>query len=490
MSTERSDESGPGRRRTPLAVISVAAAVLIAGGGGAYLAADASEDSSPRSGAGADTDGTPPPVLNLDGRTEGVAPGEPAPGGVTYRAGGKLPDGPDSAPVYRAKAKVDSDRVEKLAEALGVDGSPRAEGNTWRVGNPTDGPLLQVGREAPGTWTYTLHRPSGTDNCPPGKACTTVGSPAGEDDDAKAVSEAAAMKAAAPVLEALGTGDAKTDAEQTMGAVRVVNADPVVGGLPTYGWSTGIRVGPDGVVSGGSGRLSEPVKGAEYPVAGARKTLDRMNASGTGKSRGGIGGCASAVPGAGGATAQGGSADGSVAREPCPPGGKPTAPAPAEVRGAEFGLAARSENGRQALVPSWLYSVRTEGSDRDVTLTHPAVEPEFLAAPRAKEPTPAPTGTEPPRDGSAKAPRSVRPESYSAEGRTLTLKFWGGVCSKYSASAEEKGDRVEVRITGTPIEKDTACIMIAKQRTTKVTLEEPLGGREVVGPNGTELPGR
>ena len=27
-----------------------------------------------------------------------------------------------------------------------------------------------------------------------------------------------------------------------MGAQRVVNADPVVGGLPTYGWTTGVTV--------------------------------------------------------------------------------------------------------------------------------------------------------------------------------------------------------------------------------------------------------
>ncbi|RFU83496.1 hypothetical protein DY218_26635 [Streptomyces triticagri] len=503
MSTERPDESGPRRRRTPLAVVSVAAAVLIAGGGGAYLATNASGD-SPRADAGAGADGATPPPLDLDGHTEGVAPGEPAPGGVIYRAADKLPDGPDSAPVYRAKAKVDSASVAKLAEALDVKGSPRAEGNTWRVGNPKDGPLLQVGRAAPGAWTYTLHRPSDTDNCPKGKACTTVGGSAGtargSADDSKAVSEAAAKKAAAPVLKALGLSDAKTDAEQTMGAVRVVNADPVIGGLPTYGWSVGIQVGPDGVVSGGSGRLSEPVKGAEYPVAGAEKTLERLNSAGSGKPRGGIGGCASAVPQDVGSTTKddaGTGKDGGVASKPvapCAPDGKPTSsgkkPAPVDVRSAEFGLAVHFENGRHTLVPSWLYTVRNNGSDRDVTLTHPAVEPKFLAAPRSAEPTPAPTGTEPPRDGTEQGPRSVRPESYDADGRTLTLKFWGGVCSKYSADAKEKGDRVEVRITGTPIKKDTACIMIAKQQTVKVTLDKPLGDREVVGSNGTALPKR
>ena len=79
-----------------------------------------------------------------------------------------------------------------------------------------------------------------------------------------------------------------------MGAVRVVNADPVVGGLPTYGWTTGIQVGADGEVVGGSGQLKAPVKGDTYPVVRARRTLDQLNgAARRGRHRGsGIGGCA------------------------------------------------------------------------------------------------------------------------------------------------------------------------------------------------------
>lgn len=99
----------------------------------------------------------------------------------------------------------------------------------------------------------------------------------------------------------MGQDDAKLDATQLMDRVRVVNADPVVGGLPTYGWTTGLRIDGEGHVIGGSGQLKTPVKGDTYPVVGARRTLDLMNGSSSGASpsgggRMGIGGCASPVP--------------------------------------------------------------------------------------------------------------------------------------------------------------------------------------------------
>ena len=97
------------------------------------------------------------------------------------------------------------------------------------------------------------------------------------------MSEAVAKKAAAPVLKAVGQDDAKLDASQVMGAQRVVNADPVVGGLPTYGWTTGVTVSAQGEVVGGTGQLKAPVKSDTYPVLSAEKTLGLMNeAPGTG----------------------------------------------------------------------------------------------------------------------------------------------------------------------------------------------------------------
>ncbi|MGC5412467.1 hypothetical protein ACPXCX_53785, partial [Streptomyces sp. DT225] len=79
-------------------------------------------------------------------------------------------------------------------------------------------------------------------------------------------------------------------------------------------------------------------------------------------------------------------------------------------------------------------------------------------------------------EGTTKA-RAV--QSYSADGRTLSVTFWGGVCSTYTAGAREDGDAVRVTVTE---KKDPGkvCVMVAKELTRTVTLERPLDGRKVV----------
>ncbi len=97
------------------------------------------------------------------------------------------------------------------------------------MGSVKDGaePNLRVGRNAPGTWTFSTSLP-GTDNCPRGKACKPSGPGTVDPADTEPVGEEAAKKAAAPVLKAVGQDDAKLDASQLMGRVRVVNAEPRV----------------------------------------------------------------------------------------------------------------------------------------------------------------------------------------------------------------------------------------------------------------------
>ncbi|GAA3988760.1 membrane protein [Streptomyces marokkonensis] len=491
MNTERpdnddataADEAGtgrPARRRPPAVVVaSVAAAVLLVGSGGAYLASSASGGGADGGTAsGASGDDTPPPLV-LDGHgaptpggqdgTNGIAPGEPDPYGVTYRADGTLPDGPGSAPVYRAKGKVTEAEVARLAKALGVDGAPREQGEAWKVGNAKDGsgPLLTVNRQAPGTWTFHRYAP-GTDNCEKGAVCKAPSA------DGSPVSEAAAKKAAAPVLKALGQDDAKLDAGQVMGARRAVNAEPEVGGLPTYGWTTGVVVGAQGDVVGGSGRVKAPVKGDTYPVLGAEETLALLNAPGGGFGSG-IGGCASPVPHQDGA-------DLSCAL----PTGAPKKPQKqtVTVEDAVFGLAAHPVRGRQTLVPSWLFEVRAPGSKDAVTVTYPAVDPRYLtsSAPASPSPSPSDEPSSAPTD-----PRDVQVSGYTAEGGELTVRFTGGVCSDYEATAQESGEKVTVTVTETP-HPDKVCILIAKEYERTVPLDEPLGDRTVVSSDGEEIP--
>ncbi|MFE8987140.1 hypothetical protein ACFYMI_04835 [Streptomyces collinus] len=460
---------GGGRPRTPAIIASVAAAVLLIGGGGAWLASNASSGSGGGTTSGAPGGDDTPPPLALDGYSEstagggnGIAPGEPNPYGATYRVDGTLPDGPGKAPVYRAQGEVTKAEVARLAKALGVEGSPVAQGEAWKIGGQDgSGPSLQVNREAPGAWTFTRYAP-GTDDCKGTDTCTAPqpgGTPVGED---------VAQKAAAPVLKALGQDDAKVDASQVMGAQRMVNASPEIGGLPTHGWTTGITVGSDGEVVGGSGQLKTPVKGDTYPLVGAEKALELMEGQPKSDHRMGIGGCASPVPLK------------DRLEQPCE---QPSSGAPQQdtvtVRHAVFGLAAHVVDGRQALVPSWLFEVTAPGAKDPFTVTYPAVEPKFLASPEPSEPTDRPT--------SVPGPREVKVDGYRAEGSELTVTFTGGVCADYDVKASEKGDEVTVSVTSTPW-PDKVCIMIAKQFQKTVQLDEPLGDRAVVNTDGKAVP--
>ncbi|MFF9116120.1 hypothetical protein ACF09Y_10985 [Streptomyces massasporeus] len=456
--------------RTPAIIASVAAAVLLIGGGGAWLASNASSGSGGGTTSGAPGgDGTPPP-LALDGYSEstaggdnGIAPGEPNPYGATYRVGGPLPDGPATAPVYRAQGEVTKEDVARLAKALGVEGAPVAQGEAWKIGGQDgSGPSLQVNRQAPGSWSFSRYAP-GTDNCKGTDTCTAPQS------GGTPVSEEEAEKAAAPVLKAVGQDDAKRDADQVMGAQRVVNAAPEVGGLPTHGWTTGINVGSDGEVVGGSGQLKTPVKGDTYPVVGAEQALELMNGQPKNDHRMGIGGCAGPVPLE------------DRQEQPCeqPSGGTSGQDNTVTVESAVFGLAAHVVDGRQALVPSWLFEVTAPGAQDPFTVTYPAVEPKYLASPEPSEPSDQPT--------SAPGPREVKVDGYRAEGSELTVTFTGGVCADYDVKASEKGDEVTVSVTSTPW-PDKVCIMIAKQFQKTVQLDEPLGDRAVVNTDGKAVP--
>lgn len=485
----------PGRRRSPLAVSVIAAAVLLAGGGGTYLAVAAAGGDRGETAGGAenaavsDSRGAAPLPSATDGdgsREPGIAPGEPDPGGAAYRVEGTLPDGPDKAFTYRPRGSVDADDVARLARVLGVEGTPRKEALGWRVGPQKDGSgaVLRVDAQAPATWSYHVGGP-GTDDCPKGKrACP----PDGGTRSGQPVSEAAARKAAAPVLEGLGLEKAKLDATQVADSVRVVNADPVVAGLPTFDWSTGIRVGAGGEVVGGSGRLLEPVKGAEYRVMSAEEAVRELNE--TVGHRGRIGGCASPVPHEEPKAPQepkapdtpkapdvprpgsdpnypdvmtGSGSSGTDPAMPCEPGsGSPVPPKErVTIRGAAFGLAGQLEKGAPALVPAWLFDAERENGER-YRFAYPAVPVEKLAP-------------EPDRQGG-----HLRAERYEAKDRTLTVWFTGGVCSRYTVRAEETATQVKVRLYETPIELDRACIALGVDLSDTVTLKAPLGDRKVV----------
>lgn len=479
MSTERPDNdvTGP-QRRSPLAVASVAAAVLLAGGGGAYWAATADGHGGGEYTA-SDGSGTTPPPLSLDEGTggpaadspgasappKGIAPGEPDPHGgrLVYRASGALPDGPAKAAVQRTSGTVSAAEVARLAKALGLDGTPRAEGTSWKVGPDGDGsgPVLRVGKQAPGTWTFARYGSGGTDNC--GHKATCSSGHVAPGGSGSPVSEKDAKAAAVPVLKAAGQDGAALDARQLMGSARVVNADPVVDGLPTYGWATGVQVGTDGQVIGGGGQLKGLEKGAEYPVVGAADALKELNAAQPSDGRKNISGCATVAPLGGDRKPSGESCGARTGAEP------PTTTV--TVDKAVFGLAAQFVDGKQLLVPSWIFTVRPAAGGAGNTVTQVAVDPAYLTKDAPSEKTP---------DGGGTTRAGGTAQSYSADGRTLSVTFWGGACSTYKVSAKEDGDTVRVHVAESKPDPDKACIMIAKELTRTVTLDQPLGDRKVV----------
>ncbi|MGO4424964.1 hypothetical protein AB4Z54_41320, partial [Streptomyces sp. MCAF7] len=141
-------------------------------------------------------------------------------------------------------------------------------------------------------------------------------------------------------------------------------------------------------------------------------------------------------------------------------------------RKATLGLAARSVDGRRALVPSWLFQVGPSSAD-DVmnTVTYPAVDPKFIKKP-------SPSGTSPSSKPGEDHVDDIT--SYAVAGKTLTVRFWGGVCESYSVSAKESSSQVKLEIKGKRLHPGRPCILIAKQIDKKVELDKPLGDRKVV----------
>ncbi|UQX00819.1 hypothetical protein [Streptomyces sp. RerS4] len=474
MTSEQPDTARATRRRPPWAIGSIVAAVLVAGGGTAYWASTAHGDASPAESRTGDSAASAPRAAGTPSGP-GIAPGEPDPSGgpVVYRADVKLPEGPDRAPAFVASGEVSSDEVARLAKALGISGVPRLSGETWTAGEVADGsgPRLTVTRKAPGTWSFTRFQAAGAgDDCVRGKdTCGPATLPKADGAGGTPVSEQAAKASAAPVLAAAGQGDAKLDARLTQGAVRVVSADPVVGGLPTQGWSSKVSVGADGQVVAGSGELKAPARAAEKPVVGAVEALARLNEAAKGGDGTGPGpsGCATSVP----LTPD--TPTGATDTLPCNPEPRPMKPPRTEtVTGAVLGLVPGTVDGGRGLVPAWLFEVAGKGGAPARTVAQPA-------------------GAE---DGATTAPvppagRTVPGFSYKEADRKLTVNFWGGVCSTYALEAREEAASVLVKITDTPNNPGQACILIAQEMSLTVTLQQPLGDRKVVdATTGKPLP--
>jgi len=302
------------------------------------------------------------------------------------------------------------------------------------------------------------------------------------------------------VLSALGLSGARLDSSETAGPLRMVMADPVVGGLPTHGWTTRLDVAPDGTVTAAYGRLSSLAKGDTYPVVSAAAAFKQLTAPSPadGGADHGIASCAAPAPQP---EPTASSSDDKLMPHtlPCVAGNGH----PEQVRGAVFGLAAYFVSGRQALVPAWLFQAAPAGVSRTLALPVVAVAPSYItpaqgggegqsdpgSAGSAAPASPAGPGqvnpggpevTGPAMPADPKAPRHEHVVTYRASGTKLTVSFYGGECDTYGAAASESASQVRVTVTGAPKPGVRICPDIALRLNRTITLSSPLGDRTVV----------
>ncbi len=333
---------------------------------------------------------TPSPATGAPNIPQPIMP-SPAPPGVPgwaqVKLTGRLPaTGPTSGAVHALPGgEVPEATVRALAGALHLSGSPRRTTGGWRVTGPG---ILQVSDAAGLRWTY-IGGPAipwcngpirqGTTGAP--GAGTTAGSglnpraavPAalrlscpmkpgqlepydpvpGASGSAAAPSGPAAESAATPVLQAAGVAGSPLRIT-TIGSYTFVSADPVIGGLPTSGFTTTVGVGPGGRITPANGWLSRPVPGSAYPLVSARQAFSRLKMS----------------------------------THPVPGGHPPEVMCPlnpdvlctpgrirlVQVTGAAYGLALSYNRGTPMLVPAWLFSI----AGTSLRIPEVAINPRYL----------------------------------------------------------------------------------------------------------------
>ncbi|WP_267593520.1 hypothetical protein [Carbonactinospora thermoautotrophica] len=470
--------------------------------------------------------GERPRLAPADAETAGLVAGDdrtpwPPPGRFVLRT--TLPEGPHQAAAYRLRGRDDARAAaERLARALGLDGL-REEPGAWVASGG-----LRVSTAPGHPWTYrraprpcppstpptpqprdpadpVMPRDPAVDQAMP-KSCAWQGKPVSPDD---------ALRAARPVLAAVGLADASPSMRPGGGATTVA-VDPKVGGLPTHGYGTTVTVTREGAtiaVAFARGWLADAEENASYPVVDARTAFDRLNRRwelGPGLS------CPlrSARPPQPGRPA-----------DPDQPVGHPANPAPSlpttiqpdrpvpgtgefqrstpgkapprwcawtyAIKRAEFGLALRWQDRQPLLVPAWLFSGLPENPVDHVpatqfprTFAQVAVE-SADPAPAVSAPVGVPTPAEP-DPGEPTVGHRVRVESAAVRGTEVRLTFFGGqergLCrTEYAASVREDADRVVVAVTGTTNPPpNVRCVMLAIERHLTVRLARPLGERKLV----------
>ncbi|MEV0169613.1 hypothetical protein AB0I00_00615 [Streptomyces sp. NPDC050803] len=165
---------------------------------------------------------------------------------------GELPEGPETVAPYQLDVIRSEETVGRLARALGLP-KPQDTGTHWSH-DPNGGrPLFTVFKNDIVPWAFERgwKRPADGPRLDPGKAKAAV----------------------LPVLRALGLEESVLTTAPGAGSWTEVTADPVLGGVPTEGWSVKVSVDGEGRVMAASGLMGRPRRLDPVEPVGAKESL-------------------------------------------------------------------------------------------------------------------------------------------------------------------------------------------------------------------------
>src|SRR4051794_31462870 len=209
--------------------------------------------------------GPPRLPIALSGSGSGSADAALAPYGETvYHLDAGVPSLDGSARAYRVSADDPKMVAPRLAAAVGLHGDPSTDGETLTL---TDGATqLTVSSH---DWSYARDSNGTVSSSPTSEPVPTDLVPT--EDEAKTAALGLLRRAGFDMTGAAVTTDLGADQ-------RFVRIDPVVDGFGTEGTGATVIVGANGVIDAASGTLGTVVAADEYPVAGTKVAVDRLNA--------------------------------------------------------------------------------------------------------------------------------------------------------------------------------------------------------------------
>jgi hypothetical protein len=342
---------------------------------------------------------------------------------------------------------------------------------------------LQVARSAGGAWTFVRDAGGGCLPVPQdptrwvdadaGVSCAAVGAALQTDAaDAQPVSEEQ-VRAADPVLEAVGLEPA--DARVDLADLSSVTVQLTAAGLTVAGADTSLTVDADGVAWAHGWAATGTDEGASYPLVPARAAYDSL----AGPAQEMTVECVQA----------------------------PCEATPTRIDRVELGLSVQHDADGPVLVPSWLFF--PEGEAAAFPLVAVAVDPAYLGPPDQPEPADPPQDVVPPvagqvepapgqahGSGSAGAPAAqageARPvpfqdvvaalDDVELQVSVLAPSETGPCAARLDAQVRETDERVELTVVAhlAPVPPGAAVRCPDEARTLTVPLAAPLGERELV----------